>query len=135
HLREGDTVVVTKLDRLGRSTVDLLTTLNAWCDEGVNFVAVEQGIDTSTAAGRMVCSMLAAVAEFERELIRERTTGALAARRARGITGGRPPKVNAGNLARARQLLADGFTQAEAAAAIGVSRATLCAHLAKQAVA
>ncbi len=124
--------MVTKLDRLGRSTVELLTTLNAWCDERINFVAVEQGIDTSTAAGRMICSMLAAVAEFERSLIAERTSSALAARRARGITGGRPPVVDAEKLARADRLIEAGATLTDAAAAIGVGRSTLARHRASR---
>lgn len=128
HLRPGDTVVVSKLDRLGRSTVELLSTLTAWCDQGINFVAVEQGIDTATAAGRMICSMLAAVAEFERTLIMERTSSALAARRARGITGGRPPVVDAEKLARADRLIEAGATLTDAAAAIGVGRSTLARH-------
>ncbi|MGD9754728.1 MAG: recombinase family protein [Acidimicrobiia bacterium] len=128
HLRAGDTVVVSKLDRLGRSTVDLLTTLNDWCAVRVDFVAVEQGIDTSTAAGRMICAMLAAVAEFERELIRERTSSALAARKARGITGGRPSVVDADKLARAARLMEAGATLTDAAAAVGVGRSTLARH-------
>ncbi len=131
HLRQGDTVIVTKLDRLGRSVIDVLTILNEWCEADVAFVAVEQAIDTSTAAGRMVCTMLAAVAEFEVEMNHERTSAALAARRARGITGGRPSVMNPTKLSKAQKMLAGtSMTLAEIAEAIGVSRPTLVRHLA-----
>lgn len=129
HLRPGDTVVVTKLDRLGRSMLDLVTTLDAWCKADVNFVAVEQSIDTSTAAGRMVCSMLAAVAEFELAMNHERTSAALAARKARGITGGRPSKMTPAKLEEARRLVADGASLAQAGKVIGVAASTLHTHL------
>lgn len=129
HLRQGDTVVVTKLDRLGRSMVDLVNTLDAWCKANVNFVAVEQAIDTSTPAGRMVCSMLAAVAEFELSMNHERTSAALAARKARGITGGRPPKMTPAKLEEARRLIAGGASLAQAGKVIGVAASTLHSHL------
>lgn len=124
----GDVVVVTELERVGRTIVDLVNILDAWSKSGVSFVAVKQGIDSSTDAGRMVCSTLAAFAEFGRSRNKERTSAALAARRARGITGGRPSKVTAESLAKAERLLAAGIPLAEAAAAIGIGRSTLGRH-------
>ena len=114
------------------STLEVLTILDRWCQTGVGFVALEQGIDTATTAGRMVCQMLAAVAEFERALIGERTTAALTAAAARGIKGGRPTIMTTEKLAKANKMLATGqFTLAEAAH-IGVSRTTLADHRRRQ---
>lgn len=127
QLRLGD-VVVTKLDRLGRSLRDLVNILGEWVQQDIGVAATDQQIDTTTAAGRMVVHVIAAVAEFERELIVERTNAALAARRERGALGGRPPKMTKEKLDRAERLLAAGATLADAAAAIGVGRSTLAAH-------
>lgn len=89
-LREGDTLVVWKLDRLGRSTIHLLQILNDLRERGVNFQAITQGIDTNTAVGQMIYGQLAVFAEYERNLISERTKAGMAAAKARGVHVGRP---------------------------------------------
>lgn len=90
ELREGDTLTVWKLDRLGRSTIHLLQILNNLLELGVAFHAITQGIDTRTAVGRMIYGQLAVFAEYERNLISERTKAGMAAAKARGVHVGRP---------------------------------------------
>lgn len=92
-LNEGDTLVVWKLDRLGRSTIHLLQLLNDLRKRNVDFQAITQGIDTTTAVGRMLYGQLSVFAEFEREQIRERTKAGMAAAKARGKHIGRPRKL------------------------------------------
>src|SRR5262244_2937609 len=91
HLREGDTLVVWRLDRLGRSLPHLIETVNALQKQGVAFQSITENIDTSNATGKLVFHIFGALAEFERNLIKERTMAGLSAARARGRTGGRPP--------------------------------------------
>jgi DNA invertase Pin-like site-specific DNA recombinase len=90
-LRKGDSVVVWKLDRLGRSLRDLIDLISKMKDLGVTFVSIQDSIDTSTATGRFTFNIFASLAEFEREIISERTRAGLAAARARGRKGGRRP--------------------------------------------
>lgn len=92
-LNDGDTLVVWKLDRLGRSTIHLLQLLDDLRKRNVDFQAITQGIDTTTAVGRMLYGQLSVFAEFEREQIRERTTAGMAAAKARGVHVGRPRKL------------------------------------------
>lgn len=92
ELSEGDTLLVWKLDRLGRSTIHLLQLLSDLRQRGVDFQAITQGIDTTTAVGRMVYGQLAVFAEYERSLISERTKAGMAAARKRGVHIGRPKK-------------------------------------------
>lgn len=92
-IRSGDTVVVWKLDRLGRSLKDLIETLNLLKDRGVDFISLTESIDTTTPGGKLIFRLMGALAEFERDLIRERTNAGLAAARARGHVGGRPRKL------------------------------------------
>ncbi|WP_237072753.1 recombinase family protein [Pseudaestuariivita rosea] len=89
-LTEGDTLTVWKLDRLGRSTIHLLQILEDLRERGIHFHAITQGIDTSTAVGRMIFGQLAVFAEYERSLISERTKAGMAAAKARGVHVGRP---------------------------------------------
>ncbi|WP_393964363.1 recombinase family protein [Exiguobacterium sp. S22-S28] len=91
YLREGDTLVVWKLDRLGRTTKKLLELIDDLRDRGINLQILTLGVDTSTAAGRLFFTMMAGLAEMERELIRERTKAGLQAARSRGRLGGRNP--------------------------------------------
>jgi len=91
-LREGDTVVVTKLDRLGRNFKQLVELMEHFKERNITFVSIKDGIDTSTITGKFMFNILAAVAEMERELILERTQAGREAARARGRLGGRPTK-------------------------------------------
>ena len=93
YVGEGDAVVVRKLDRLGRNTLHILETVKALTDLGVTLVSTSDGIDSSTAAGRMMIGVLGSLAEYERELVRERTALKRQASRANGIKFGRPRKV------------------------------------------
>ncbi|CAM3724803.1 recombinase family protein [Alicyclobacillus pomorum] len=92
YLRKGDTVVVWKLDRIGRSTKHLIDLINEFGEKGINFVSLKDGIDTSTATGKLVFTIFAGLAEFERDMISERTKAGLESARARGRKGGRPAK-------------------------------------------
>lgn len=129
-LREGDTLVVWKLDRLGRSLRHLVATVQDLVQRRIGFrVLTGQGanIDTATASGKLVFGIFAALAEFERELIVERTKAGLAAAKARGRKGGRKPKLSPTMLAGARvRLASDPLLDKQALAdELGVHRATL----------
>ncbi|WP_092105779.1 recombinase family protein [Pontibacter chinhatensis] len=93
-LRRGDTLVVWRLDRLGRSLKDLIEWMNYLEQEGIALISLQESIDTSTATGKLVFHIFASMAEFERNLIKERTMAGLAAARARGRKGGRPKKMS-----------------------------------------
>lgn len=130
-LREGDTLVVWKLDRLARSLRQLIETAEDLRARDIGLVSLTDAIDTASPGGRLVFHLLGAIAEFERALIRERTLAGLAEARHRGRTGGRPRSLTGKDLIAARALLADGnLTAREVAARLGVSRATLYRHLA-----
>lgn len=120
----GDLIVVWKLDRLGRSSGHVITVLKELVDRGVH-VRTLDGIDTTTSTGRAMLGMLAVFAQMEHDFIVERTVAGLAAAREQGRTGGRPPKLDAKDIAHARKLLADGDSAAEVAKRLHVSRATL----------
>jgi DNA invertase Pin-like site-specific DNA recombinase len=127
--KSGDTLVVWKLDRLGRSLQHLIATIGALGDRGVGFRTCCDGIDTTTPSGKLVFHIFAALAEFERSLIRERTVAGLRAARDRGRKGGRPPSMTPERVAVARKLLAAGTTQDETARILGVSPMTLWRYL------
>ena len=91
YVRQGDTVVVWKLDRLGRNTLHILETVKALTDRGVTLVSTSDGIDSSTAAGRMMIGVLGSLAEYERELVKERTAGPRAPGRSAPVWMSRPP--------------------------------------------
>ena len=130
HLRPGDTLVVWKLDRLGRSLRHLLDTVGALAGRGVGFTSLREHLDTTTPGGKLVFHLFGALAEFERDLIRERTSAGLAAARARGRVGGRPPRMTPQKLAVARQLYESRqHTVAVIAKTVGVSRASIYRHL------
>jgi DNA invertase Pin-like site-specific DNA recombinase len=129
-LRAGDVLVATRLDRVGRSTSHLVTLLDELAHRGVAFRFLEQGIDTTTSEGRLMYHMLAAIAEFQRDLIITNTREGLAAARARGRRGGRKPKLTAQQMQLAQQLYdAKDKTVAEIAAIFKVPRTTLYGHL------
>ncbi len=131
YVRPGDTVVVWKLDRLGRNLQHILATVKALTDRGVTLVSTSDGIDSSTPAGRMMIGVLGSLAEYERELIKERTALKRASSRANGTKFGRPKSVNdSQHIATARRMKADGHTAKDIARFLGVSRATLYRYLA-----
>jgi DNA invertase Pin-like site-specific DNA recombinase len=130
-LRPGDTLVVWRLDRLGRSLAHLVATVTELGERGVGFMSLTEAIDTTTAAGRLLFGIMASLAQFERDLIQERTHAGLAAARARGRVGGRPAIMSAEKLAVARRMLAEGKPKSVVAKTIGVSRPTLYSHLAR----
>ena len=125
HLRPGDLVVVTRLDRLARSTRDLLDVAERIQDAGAGLKSLaEPWADTTTPAGRMVMTVFAGIAEFERSLIIERTRSGREAAKARGVTFGRPPALTEEQLALARELQST-KSMAEIARVLGVHRSTL----------
>lgn len=129
-LRKGDVLVVWRLDRLGRSLKDLVEIITDLEQRGVAFKSVTESIDTTSAGGKLVFHLFGALAEFESSLIRERTIAGLAAARARGRNGGRKPKMSAGDIKKAKAMLADpDITKLEVAEHFGVSRVTLNASL------
>ena len=132
YLREGDCLVVWKLDRLGRSLPHLISTVNALGDRGVGFQSLTEGVDTSTPNGRLVFHIFGALAQFERDLIRERTGAGLAAAAARGRKGGRRAVVTSEKLTRAKILIAEGFNVREAAGRIKVGKSALYRALAEE---
>ncbi|MEA2203040.1 MAG: hypothetical protein QOI89_3780 [Solirubrobacteraceae bacterium] len=125
YLRPGDTLTVWKLDRLGRSLPHLLEVAMSIAERGINFRSLTDGIDTTTPAGRLVFNIFGSLAEFERELIRERTMAGLAAAKAAGRTGGRRPKLTERQVATARQMNADGESITAIADVLGVARSTV----------
>lgn len=132
YVRDGDTVVVWKLDRLGRNTLHILETVKALTEAGVTLISTTDGIDSSTAAGRMVIGVLASMAEFERELVKERTALKRATSRANGTKFGRRKKVgDPSYISTARRMKRDGHTARDVAKYLGVSRATLYRYLAE----
>ena len=131
YVRPGDTVVVWKLDRLGRNMIHILQTVKELTDHGITLVSTTDGIDSSTAAGRMMIGVLGSLAEYERELIKERTALKRQASRANGTKFGRPRKVcDAEHIATAKRMKANGHTAKDIAKYLGVSRATLYRYLA-----
>ena len=131
YLREGDTLVITKLDRLGRSVRNLKTLVDQLQARQVGLRALSQGIDTTTPGGRLFFHMLAAIAEFEHDLIVERTHDGLAAARARGRKGGPKFKMTPTRAQQARAMYDAGqHTVQEIADTFGVSRPTIYRHLA-----
>ena len=132
QLRTGDTLVVTRLDRLGRSTKDLLELVTRLNVAGVNLKVLEQQIDTMSAEGKLFFTMIAAFAEFEREIMRSRTLDGLAAARARGRHGGRKPSLSPFKANLARRLVEEGNPITDVAANLGVSRPTIYRALNQQ---
>lgn len=124
YMRPGDTLVVWKLDRMSRSLRHLIETIETLREKGMGFKCLTHDIDTTTASGRLVFSIFAALAEFERGLIQERVNAGLGAARARGRVGGRPT-VDEKNLETARKLVAGGDSLKRAAEVSKVSVSTL----------
>ena len=130
QLRDGDVVVVWRLDRLGRSLKNLIALVEELAEKGVGFRSLIESIDTTTTGGKLIFHIFAALGEFERELIRERTNAGLAAARARGRVGGRPPVMTPDKVKVARQMYNSQEHTVEAIAkTLGVSRKTIYRHL------
>jgi DNA invertase Pin-like site-specific DNA recombinase len=131
-LRQGDVLVVWKLDRLARSLKDLVEIVQDLQDRGIGFKSLTESIDTTSSGGRLVFHIFGALAEFERDLIRERTMAGLEAARARGRKGGRKPSLSKTDTQKAAAMLLDPkITKTEVAQHFGVSRTTLNASLAR----
>ena len=130
-MRSGDTVIVWKLDRLGRSLKDLIETLNLLKDRGVDFISLTEKIDTTTPGGMLIFHLMGALAEFERDLIRERTNAGLAAARTRGRVGGRPTKLATnGKVALTLRLVEDSkHSIDDICSTLGISRSTLYRYI------
>lgn len=132
YMRSGDTLIVWKLDRLARSLKQLIETVEGFEQRGIGLRSLTEAIDTTTAGGRLVFQIFGALAEFERQVIRERTMAGLAAAKARGRAGGRPPALKAADITAARALLKDpSITVTEVAKRLGVVPSTLYRHLPK----
>ena len=130
YVREGDTLVVWRLDRLGRSLKHLIETVTTLEERGVGFQSIQEAIDTTTSGGRLVFHIFGALAEFERNLIRERTRAGLAAARARGRKGGRPRALDEKKTQLLYQLYDERErTVKEICDILDISRSTLYAYL------
>lgn len=136
YARPGDVVVVWRLDRLGRSLRELVDLVEQLREREVVLRSLHEGIDTSTAtaAGRMQLHLFAVLAEYERDLLLERTGAGLAAAKARGRAGGRPSVMTAAKVTAARAMHAEGASLADIAAAVGVAKTTVRRHLVAVAV-
>ena len=134
ELRAGDTLVVWKLDRLGRSLKDLITLVSQVEAKKVQFVSLQDHLDTSTAQGRLMFNLFASLAEFERDLIKERTNAGLTAARMRGRQFGRPEGLDEEGLKKAQAAkmlyMSGDVSGAEIGQMLGISRATVYRYLA-----
>lgn len=131
-LREGDTVVVWKLDRLGRTLKELINLIDLLQKKKVGFISLKDSIDTSTAQGRLILHIFASLAEFEKDIIRERTKAGLTAAKARGRTGGRKKGLSPEAMKKAEtagMLYLQNKSATEIAGIIGVGRATVYRYL------
>ena len=124
--REGDTICVWRLDRLGRSMTHLLKSIAVLKTRGVQFVSLTESLDTSTPTGRLMFHVISALCEFEKDLLRTRTNAGLTAARERGRIGGRPRAMDAGKLALAKAMIATSRSSAQdVCTSLGISRSTL----------
>jgi len=133
YVRDGEVLVVWKLDRLGRSLPHLIETVTELAKRGVGFRSLTEAIDTTTPGGRLIFHIFGALGQFERDLIQERTRAGLAAAAARGRKGGRKPTVTEEKLRRAREHIAKGLTVREAAMRVKVGKTALYEALAVEA--
>lgn len=125
QMRRNDVLYITRLDRLARSTKDLLLLVSEFEEAGVTLVVLEQKIDTSTTEGKFLLAVLGAVAELERDLILSRTRQGLAAARAKGRVGGRKPKMSPQQISEVRNFYEAGKSVTDIASIFNVSRATI----------
>jgi len=125
YVRKGDTLVVWRLDRLGRSLPHLITTMTDLLERGIGFKSLTEKIDTTTSGGKLIFHIFGALAEFERNLIRERTQAGLTAARARGKKGGRPKALTYQRRSIAQELYDTGHPIVDICRTLKISRATL----------
>ena len=125
YVRPGDAIVIQALDRLGRRTADLLRLVEVWKAQGIGIKILNLGVDTNTPAGQMVLTIMSALAEMEREMLRERTLDGLAAARRRGKRGGRPPATSPAQRQEALRMRKDGRSLNEIATILGCSERTI----------
>ena len=124
-LRDGDTLVVWKLDRLGRSLPHLVELVNGFKDKGIEFRSLQESIDTNSGIGKLVFHLFASLAEFERDIIRERTMAGLNAARARGRLGGRPKALDDNKIIQAKALYKDkDLSIKDICSTLGIGRTT-----------
>jgi DNA invertase Pin-like site-specific DNA recombinase len=129
-LRDGDTLVVWRLDRFGRSLKDLVSKMETLEERGADFVSLTEGIDTTTAQGKLTFHIFGALAEFERELGRERTMAGLKAARERGRVGGRPRALDGKDIPELQALMKDpDVSTADICERFGISKATLYRYI------
>ena len=131
YLREGDTLITWRLDRLGRNMRGIVNTLHELTERRVTVKSLLDGVDTSTTTGRMVAGILMSIAEYERELVRERTALKLEHARKSGKKFGRPAKLTGDQAALARRMKANGETAATICETLGIGRTTLYRYLAE----
>lgn len=124
-LKQGDTLVVWKLDRLGRSLAHLINVITSLKERGISFISITEGMDTTTASGELFFHIFGALAQFERSLIQERVKAGLEAAKKRGVTGGRPRAIADEKLLVIKEALSNGMTKAAACRTFGVKRSTL----------
>lgn len=124
-LRPGDCLVVWRLDRLGRSLGDLVALINSLQERGVAFESLTERIETTSAAGKLIFHVFAALAEFKRNLIRERTKAGLEAAKSRGRLGGRKQKLDSKQIKEIKVLFESGFSAVDLARRYGTSRSTI----------
>jgi DNA invertase Pin-like site-specific DNA recombinase len=130
YMREGDLFVVWRLDRLGRSLIHLIDTMALLEERGIGFLSLKESIDTTTSGGRMIFRIFGAFAQFERDLISERTLAGLQAARAQGRRGGRPKALNNDQIQEAYQLYDDReYTVKQICEMLGISKPTLYSYL------
>jgi DNA invertase Pin-like site-specific DNA recombinase len=125
YVRKGDTLVVWRLDRLGRSLPHLITTMTDLEERGIGFKSLTENINTTTSGGKLIFHIFGALAEFERNLIRERTQAGVTAARARGRKGGRPKALTGKQVGIAQDLYEKAHSIAEICRTLKISRATL----------
>ena len=134
HLRDGDTLVVWRLDRLGRSLKHLIETITKLHSQGIDFKSTTEQIDTTTSGGKLIFHVFGALAEFERDIIRERTQAGLAAARTRGRQGGRRKTLTLKQIAMVQKLYADKTTPIrDICKSFNISRMTLYRYIKAQA--
>lgn len=125
YVRDGDIFVVTKLDRLGRSTRDLLNIINRLDGKGVQLNVLDQNLDTGTPAGKLMFTMLGAIAEFENDLRRERQADGIALAKSRGVLLGRKAKLNDDQISQMRQKRQEGVLIKDLMSEYGLSKASV----------